>query len=230
MALRTRRTISEPRTATTIEAIRPFVGPKPIVLGNPAADDAAEDADDDVREATARGPAADERARDGTGDEADDDPADESKVRHGRSIPCATGYGDARNAVTASTTASGWVWWAACFAPGMTTIVPSDEAIVERRGRDAELAPAVAAQDLQHRLLDGAEPFEPGLVARLHGHLARDRRGGSNPPRPDEVGAVTVQVRGAHAHDAGHEGLEERFVLAGGGEDGAARAASAASP
>ena len=92
------------------------------------------------------------------------------------------------------------------------------EAIVERRRGDAELAAAVAAQDLQHGLLDGAQPVEPGLLAGFHGDFAGDRPGRGHPSRPDRIGAVAVQVLGAHAHDTRHKGLKERLVVPGGGE------------
>ena len=50
-ALRTSRTTSEPRTATTIAAMKPLTWAEAHLLRQPAADHATEDADDDVRQA-----------------------------------------------------------------------------------------------------------------------------------------------------------------------------------
>ena len=96
-----------------------------------------------------------------------------------------------RKSRTASTTASGWVWWAACRAPGMTTIRPS-----ARRASSATVASRntgrlVAAEDLEDRLADRAErarATRPGSALRLE--LAHDRRRGRDPERPDRVGPV----------------------------------------
>ena len=112
-----------------------------------------------------------QRARDRARDEADDDPADESMFSMRRSIPqvaqAARHRGQDRLADdAAATTASGWVWCAACRAPGDD----HDAAIGEprRRGprsRSGTARQAVAAQELEDRLADCPERVErPGAV------------------------------------------------------------------
>src|SRR5689334_13736816 len=89
--------------------------------GEPAADDPAHDPDDHRREAAGHRARADEPARHAARDEADEDPAEQSEVHD---LECAmgpeggpSGGQPARNASTSVSSATGWLWCAACRAP-----------------------------------------------------------------------------------------------------------------
>src|SRR5215210_2259381 len=82
------------------------------LAGEPAADDRAEHAHDDVRETAAGRPTANDQTGEGTGEEAEDDPVED--VGHGRQ---SARSGAARNASTAATKSAACVWCAAWRAP-----------------------------------------------------------------------------------------------------------------
>ena len=94
--------------------------------------------------------------------------------------------------------------------------------VVERGRGHAELAPTLADPDLQTGLADAAKMLETRRVARRRAS-SRAIVAAAATPRPDRVGAVPRELVGGHAHDAGHERLEERLVPARVGEGGELR-------
>ena len=82
---------------------------------------------------------------------------------------------------------------------GVAGAVDDDDAavrqpLVEGDGRVAEDRQALAAEELEDRLADGAQPVERGGRVRLGLELAQDRAGRGGPDRPDRVGPVGGQV------------------------------------
>ena len=84
---------------------------------------------------------------------------------------------------TAATTWSGCVWWAAWRAPSMMTTRPSASRSSSANGRVAENGHALAAEELEDRLADDAQPVERGGRVRLGLEFAQDRAGGGRAGR-----------------------------------------------
>ena len=118
--------------------------------------------------------------------------------------------------MTASTNASGWVWWAAWRAPGITTTRPS-----ARRASRAVVASAKAGRLSPPRIWrtgcrTSPSASRPAAAASPSAaQLARDRVGRRDPQRPHRIGPVRRQCRLVHADDPPHERLEQRLVVAG---------------
>ena len=84
-----------------------------------------------------------------------------------------------RNARTSATNRSGWVWWAACRAPGMTTTRPSGRRRSSAHVPSVNSGRAVAADELEDRdpdrrvALRARRPRRPRPTSRGRGSVRR---------------------------------------------------------
>ena len=189
-ALSTSRTTSAPKTATTTGGDEALDLAEAHLPGQPATDDAAEDADEDVGQAAARGLA--------THSAPEIAPARKpTTIQPRMSMSMGQsrtgGWSSARKARTASTTASGWVWCAACLAPGSPRPGRSPA------GRQRPGSPRGTPGGSRHRGAAGPAggPGEASRTRRvpLRLELADDRRGRGHASRPDRVGPVARRAR-----------------------------------
>ena len=173
-----------------------------------------------------------QRARDRAGEEADDDPAEDVHLEHGRfwhvrAAREAPADRQARNDSTAATTLSGWVWWAAWRAPSMTTIRPSasrsSRASVASR-KTGRLSPPRSCRTgwrtAPSRSSDAAGSASASSSRRIVPAAAARTR-------PDRVGAVGREVGGGHPDHLGQEERQRAVAVAG---RRAARAGGASMP
>ena len=121
----------------------------------------------------------------------------------------------ARKSRTAVTTKSGWVWWAACLAPGDLDHAAVRQPRIEGVGGLPERRQALAAEQLEDRLADAAQRLERRGRVHLCVELAHDRRGRGDPDRPDRIGAIGRELGLVHPDDPGHERGQDGHRIVG---------------